>query len=327
MSKELVLVLPSSFVLACYRFELEPLEAFDVRRGIGNALRGGLGYTFKRLACAEPWLCDDRCVRPDRSPYGYIFETAPPEGSEVLRKNQAVPRPFVIEPPRTTVNASSEGTGVSFNILLVGRAIQYATHFVWVFKELGRIGLGSQRGKYRLRRVDTFHPFLGHVQRVYDERSPDTIHQVQLAVSAAEVETQAARLPYEELGLEFVTATRLIFCGKPVRQPPFHLVVRRLLDRVSSLSYFHCGERWETGFKEIVAHAEDVQLVESNTEWVTKSRFSGRQRQQVPLSGFTGTAAYQGDLAPYRALLLLGSLVHIGKATVFGNGKYLIGNS
>jgi hypothetical protein len=44
----------------------------------------------------------------------------------------------------------------------------------------------------------------------------------------------------------------------------------------------------------------------------------------MKMGGFVGEAVYKGDLTEFRPLLVLGQLVHIGKACVFGNGRYEI---
>ena len=42
----------------------------------------------------------------------------------------------------------------------------------------------------------------------------------------------------------------------------------------------------------------------------------------MKLGGFVGQVTYAGDLEPFLPLLRLGTLVHIGKGTTFGLGKY-----
>ena len=92
-------LLPDNFTLAYYRLTLEALETLHLPAFKGSALRGGFGHTFKRLVCAQPRQCQKYCQVGNVCPYGYIFETAPPDDSEVLRTFNEVPRPFVITVP------------------------------------------------------------------------------------------------------------------------------------------------------------------------------------------------------------------------------------
>ncbi len=293
--------LPASFSAARHRLTLEALEPLHLPPFKGSALRGGFGITFKRLVCANAWPCGERCEGGNACPYGYIFETKPPEGSDALKKNEHVPHPFVIEPPADSRAEYAPGEQLIFDVVLVGKAQEYMDYFAVTFKELGRAGLGRGRGKFRVAKI----------------KALDTL-------TTSDLEARAAELPTGQIRLRFLTPTRLVHDKEMVQDPPFHVLVRRLLDRVSSLSYFHCGERWETDFKGLIAQAEQVELAEARTRWVQVERFSGRQQERVSLGGFVGEVAYKGDIAPFRALLLLGSLAHVGKATVFGNGKYEI---
>jgi CRISPR/Cas system endoribonuclease Cas6 (RAMP superfamily) len=134
----------------------------------------------------------------------------------------------------------------------------------------------------------------------------------------------AAALPADEIRLRFLTPTRLIQGGDTVERPPFHVLARRLLDRVDSLSYFHCGERWQADFRALGQQAEEIEMAECHTRWMQVERYSGRQQERVSLGGFVGEVVYRGDLAPFRSLLVLGTLIHVGKATIFGNGLYEI---
>jgi hypothetical protein len=315
----------SSFRLAQYRLTLEALDPLHLPPFKGSALRGGFGYTFKRLVCFQSKPCGKRCELGNACPYGYIFETAPPEGTEVLSKNAYVPRPFVIEPPDDPRTLIPSGERLSFGLTLVGRGINYLPYFIAVFRELGRAGLGRSRGKYRLLAMDAVSPLDGATAPVYRSQD-DTIRTANLAVSGDAITTHATTLPADRLHLRFLTPTRLIYRKKPVQDPPFHVLVRRLLDRVSSLSYFHCGQRWETDFKGLIEQAKAVRLAECDTRWENVERYSGRQKARLSLGGFVGDVVYEGDVAPFRSLLLLGSLVHVGKGTVFGNGKYGVGS-
>ena len=54
------------------------------------------------------------------------------------------------------------------------------------------------------------------------------------------------------------------------------------------------------------------------------SHVSSRQKRRMPLSGFKGKLTLHGVPEEIRALLMLGSLVHIGKQATYGHGWYRI---
>jgi hypothetical protein len=324
MSEDAFSTLAVGFTLAQYQLTIEALEPLHLSPFKGSALRGGFGHTFKRLACSQPWPCGDRCQLGNACAYGYIFETAPPDDSEVLRTFGDVPRPFVIEPPDDRRTLIPAGERLIFGLTLVGRGIKYLPHFVAVFCELGRVGLGRTRGKYRLLAADALSPYNGATVAVYraeDER----VMSANSTINGEAIAAHAATMPADRLALEFLTPARLKHEGRWVQQgPPFDALVKTLLGRVSSLSYFHCGQRLEADFRGLIDRAAGVRIARSESQWEDWSRFSGRQQQRVEMGGLVGRVTYEGDLGDYLPLLALGELVHVGKGTVFGNGQYRI---
>jgi hypothetical protein len=384
------LSLPSGFKLARYRFTLEALEPLHLPPFKGSALRGGFGHTFKRLVCfsskgtypqgafpgprsgapgrggsGQPKPCGARCQVGNACPYGYIFETAPPADSEVLRTIKEVARPFVIQPPLDRREVIPAGERLTFGLVLIGQGINYLPYFIAAFRELGRAGLGRARGKYWLLALDaisTLSPALplrgggsaplslegrgaggegvspapsqgegwgggGDIIIPIYRAADETIRAVNATISADLITARAATLPADGVTLEFMTPTRLKHKGRWVDDgPPFHVLLRRLLDRVSSLSYFHCGQMFEADFRGLIERAAGVRIARAQTRWEDWARFSGRQKQRVEMGGLVGWVTYSGDLSEYRPLLALGELVHVGKGTVFGNGRYVVGS-
>lgn len=70
-----------------------------------------------------------------------------------MRKYEAAPHPFVIEPPLERKRGYKPGEGITFGLTLVGRAIDYLPYFIYTFNELGKTGLGKGRGKFELKAV------------------------------------------------------------------------------------------------------------------------------------------------------------------------------
>jgi hypothetical protein len=319
--------IPPAFTLAHYRLTLEALESLELPPFKGSALRGGFGHTFKRLACAEPWPCGDRCQRGNACPYGYIFETAPSENTEVLSTFQDAPRPFIIEPPDDQRTRIPSGERLTFGLALVGHAIRFLPYFLAVFRELGRTGLGRNRGQYHLLAMDAVSPYGDKTVSVYRDED-QIVRDVDAVVGSDAITAGASTLPTDQITLTFLTPARLKHRGRWVKHgPPFDALIKTLLGRISSLSYFHCGQRFETDFRGLIDRAAEVRVARCETRWEDWSRFSGRQKQRVEMGGLVGRIIYEGDLSDYLPLLALGELVHVGKGTVFGNGQYRIAGS
>lgn len=294
--------IPAAFTLTKYRLTLQAVERLDLQPFVGNTLRGGFGHTFKRLDCTQPWPCDKYCKAGNGCAYGYIFETAPPDGTEVLRKVENVPRPFVIEPPTTPQAHIERGENLQFELIIIGQAIRYSQDFEIVFRELGRVGLGKAQGKYRLQSMELVK-----------------------SINTAHINRYAATLPTDRIPLNFLTPTRLKHRGRWVKSgPAFDVLIKALLSRTSSLSYFHCGERLDVDFRGLIDRAAAVNIIDNQTRWEDWSRFSGRQQQRIEMGGLLGPVTYKGNLTDYLPLLALGELIHVGKGTVFGNGQYQI---
>jgi len=317
-----------AFTLARYHLTLEAVETLHLPPFKGSALRGGFGHLFKRLVCVQPTACLQRCTLANHCPYGYIFETSPPEDAGVLRNISEIPRPFIIEPPPDKKMLFIPGETLTFGLTLVGRGIDYLPYFLAVFRELGREGLGRRRGQFRLKAVEAILP--GQAAETVYRAEDEVVRTSQLQLTGETIAARAASLILSptsnpQLTLTFLTPTRLKHQRNWVRRgPAFQALIKVLLGRISSLSYFHCGQPLELDFRGLIDQAAAIETTNCETHWEDWERFSGRQKQRIELGGLVGRVTYQGDLRPYLPFLVLGELVHVGKGAVFGNGRYRI---
>ena len=65
-------------------------------------------------------------------------------------------------------------------------------------------------------------------------------------------------------------------------------------------------------------------MADERTRWVDVVSYSSRTRQRTPIGGLVGAVTLEGDLADLRELLVWGSLIHVGKNAVKGDGWYTI---
>lgn len=303
-----------------YRFALTLEEAASLPPFKGSMLRGGFGYSFRRQVCLQRArkTCEG-CLLRNVCPYGILFEPAPPADSEVLSTQSDVPLPFVLEPPLEGKQEYESGEALAFGLTLVGRAIEHLPYFVMAFGALGRRGLGRERAKYTLSSVTAVDLLHGKTATVYSAQD-EVLRDNDLAARATALMSDGGDLPTDRLAIEFLTPTQVKHDGRFHDQPDFHVLVRALLRRTSSLAYFHCGERWETDYRGWIEQAKGVRTVGAYTSGMDVWRYSQRQGQRVSLGGPVGKMVYEGDLGPFRPLLALGEWIHVGKASVFGNG-------
>ncbi|MFZ5631591.1 MAG: CRISPR system precrRNA processing endoribonuclease RAMP protein Cas6 [Bacillota bacterium] len=292
----------------------------------GSTLRGGFGAAFRRIACSRREVRCRDCLLGTGCPYAYIFETAPPPGSEALRNYESVPRPFVLEPPLDTRIEYRPGERISFYLILIGRAAGYLPYFIVAFKELGEMGIGRGRKKYRLAEIRAVNPVNGEKRVIY-RNEDQVVRNVNLAVETdieKELKFSGKPLPGGSVSLELLTMTRIKYEDNFVHRLEFHMLVRSLLRRISSLACFHHGWELDLDFSGLIERAAEVRVVGDETRWVDWERYSSRQDGKMNLGGLVGRVTYQGQVSAFKPLLKLGELVHVGKGAVFGMGKYTI---
>jgi hypothetical protein len=89
---------PGALELYCQEVTVRFLERAIVPPYEGSMIRGA----FKESCCPFPHDNGAGCPLGDKCPYGYVFETSPPENAREFAKNREVPRPYVFEPPDGT---------------------------------------------------------------------------------------------------------------------------------------------------------------------------------------------------------------------------------
>lgn len=324
----MLIVCPADFTVASYEVVIAAgPRGLVVPPYKGSTLRGGFASTFRRLACAAHFdTCKD-CSLKDACPYHVVFETSPPPGSQALRNLSDIPRPFILEPPLEDKTDYAPGANLAFNLILTGQAIPLFPYFVVTLEELGHLGMGTGRRPFKLAEIAAFSLLDGYREIVYRGADRTIRGGEHPMTTAAEIWAAASRGAGEKwsgrVQLSFLTPTRITHQANFARVPEFHVVIRNLLRRISSLAYFHNGHVWEVDFAGIIQEATRVALVENRTCWQDWQRYSSRQDKKIPLGGLVGEAVYDGVPGEFWPLLRLGEVLHVGKGVVFGLGKYI----
>ena len=297
---------------ARFRLDLTAIDRLRLPPYKGSTFRGAFGHTFKRLVCVKRDLDCATCLICDRCVYYYVFET-PFSGEGDARGYAFAPHPFVVEPPEETREIYEPGDELRVGLVLVGRALDYLPYFIYAFEEMGRRGMGVERGKAALQRV------LAGGQCIYQTDTGQLAPDYPVCAGPPDGEAVGTRLR-----LRLHTPIRLKAAGRYTSRLDFALLVRALLRRTSDLARFHCGAELDLDYRPWIERAAEVSAVATTLRWHDWERYSQRQEQKMKLGGLVGEVEFAGEWAPFLPLLRLGADLHVGKGTGFGLGRYEI---
>lgn len=314
--------LPETLPLLRARVTLRLLEATTLPAYKGSLLRGGFGYAFQQTCCPTScWNQLDSCTLPTICPFRWVFATPHPPDVRSFHDLRDVPRPFVIEPPEDGRRSYAAGDALEFQLILIGRSITYLPYFFFGFERLGQMGLGRDHARARLERVEALDPWQAIGQVIYqDGKVIDT--SVMPYYTNEIITARAAKLP-SDLQLTLHTPLRLKARGDYLTTIDLPAIIQGICWRLSALNTFHGDARWSIDHRALVDLARPVRVENTLTQWVDWERTSTRhaEPQRMKLGGIIGRATLRDVPPSLRTLLLAGSLVHIGKACVFGHGR------
>jgi hypothetical protein len=315
---------PESLPLLRARVTLRLLEDAVFPAYKGGMLRGGFGYAFQRASCPQPcWGAAATCAIDTICPYRWVFETPHPPGISHLHDLKDVPRPFVIEPPGDSRTRYAAGDVLEFGLVLIGRGIEYLPYFLFSFEQLGQLGLGRQRTRARLERVEALQPWQPVGQVIYQDGHVLSTASELLVIDAAAIKARAEALP-PDLHLHLRTPLRIKTHGAWLRSIEPAALVRAICWQLNALATFHGDGPWSVNHRGLVEQASHITVEQAQVRWVDWERTStrGPQPQKMTLGGIVGSAVLRGVSLDVRTVLLAGSLVHVGKACTFGHGGY-----
>ncbi len=314
--------------LDCLFAETRSLRVvFEARHSVGfpryrgATFRGAFGYAYREISCAlRRKECGD-CLLRTHCAYPYVFETAPRPGAKVMPGYNRVPNPYVISPDIEDRRSSVKpGEEFSFDLVLIGqKARELLPYFVYALDRMGEAGIGKGKGKARVARIEA--------------ENDSGAYEVICRGGEGTIRTCSARRLREDppaarrIVLRFQTPLRIKTQGGLCTRLDFSTLVRSLFRRAGLLSYFHCGGAppWERDIRPLLDEAAAVSADTDEMRWHEWERYSTRQKTAMTFGGLMGRVVFEGEgLGAFLPLLRVGELVHAGKNTTFGLGRYVI---
>lgn len=296
----------------------------------GSSFRGLFGHALKRYVCPDQRVTCEACLLAEGCLYLAIFET-PASGERFSNGPNRDPHPFILLPPLDRNHVLPSKKPFFVEITLLGPAIQTIPHLTYAFKEMGKIGLGRNRISFRLTDVDVAEQSNWiPLYRVENDRLVRAKPTQKISSSTPPTPPTSQNFTSKKMVLRTLTPMRFNYKGNLVIEFSFVAFLRSLIFRLDDLARIYGSGPLPIEIPELIKKAKDIKISGLEMTWIDFIRYSNRQKGARKLGGLEGDVTLEGDLTPFLPWLQLGEIMHVGKATSFGLGKYKlsqIGNS
>jgi len=291
-------------------FTVSFLEAADLPMNKTSALRGGMGEMLLRANCIRDRRCEccdfeSECI-VRRTMYSK-FKTKP----DYVTSGDSIGYVLECEDFRTWI---PEGGRLRFQMILFGKTIVYLSQYLQAFYALGMQGLGSAYAKFRI--VSIKNTKRSELLRGNDILMRDYIvHHVSDYVAYRLEKLQKGGF---EGRLIFHSPVTLKYKNEFLKEFRIDAIMNAVKRRIVMLG---CFEEIGGSFLDSI-QLSVPEMLSQDAKNVQVRRYSSRQGAAMFLKGMKGQILLADIQKEALLLLLAGELVHIGKNTSFGFGKY-----
>lgn len=270
---------------------------------------------FKHVACKERKRQCDKCRLAERCDYTSLIEIP---RSVVLAKKMVVtspPRPFIIEPPQTTAREFAAGMPFDFNLILFGEAVDALPVFVRAMKRMGELGPGKGTALFGIKeiRVDNENIFSLSIPMREMAVMPESLHLPELAPNGKKEVS---------LRIKFKTPLRIKYQEGVEPALPFHVFVRMMLRRLSSMCACYGDGEPSYDYRGLIDYAKTSATTAARFEWFDWRRNATRQVKSLMKGCVTGNVVYTGKIDNYLPLINVCERLHAGKQATYGLGQF-----
>lgn len=290
-------------------FTLQMTEDTVMPRYKASAIRGGMGEMLLRANCIRDRNCDScdfesECI-VRRTMYSRM-EIQP----KFMSSGDSVGYVTECEDYREEFRKGEEW---KFNLILFGKNIVYFSQYMSALYALGMNGLGKEHSRFE-------------IVSVTNTRGRELLKGNNIAMSEYSVETVADYIEYRKNHIKkkplsgeikFKTPLTVKFRGEMLNAFAIEPVYEAARRRVYMLD---CFEGIES--EELLSEVKLPSVTAEEHNSVSVKRYSTHKESSMRLQGIEGMMKVDSMPEDLLNILLAGELVHIGKNTSFGFGRY-----
>ena len=318
-------MIPLELDILCLRFSIQTETEMQLGGFPGTTIRSALASAFRRIVCVTNLPACVQCPALLRCTYPSLFEAKTPIAHERRLKGVSdAPNPYIIhlnEPPRTHIR---KGERFTFDVHLFGNGRHYVPDLIFAVQRMQNTGISKGwkkgKGRFTLKQVSCIQEASEYL--IFNQ-GEERLRALPPSIPLKTVIESPEKERVDALRVTFETPLRISRKRKWVS--PSDLTLDHLLvgleRRVGILSHIYgggCTIDWGA-VRQVV---EGLQMNKRSLRWNKQSRYSSRQKQEMPMGGIVGTFDILGKNAgKVLPILKIGQFVHIGKATTMGMGQ------
>ncbi|MCR5324954.1 MAG: CRISPR system precrRNA processing endoribonuclease RAMP protein Cas6 [Lachnospiraceae bacterium] len=293
------------------RVDIQFLNNCELPVSKTSAIRGGIGDAMLRIKCTNEGNCEGCDLNNSCDVRNFMYsqiENAPPD----MKTNPSLG--YVIECEDYSESFEKDDQ-MKFYVILFGENISRISLLRDAIIDFGKTGLGVHRSKFEMIGFtddDTGQSFLEQ------DLSDESMIKGKKVIDY--VEKRIKRLEKSETYLiNFKTAVTIKENGTILKDLTASGLCNSLLRRIYMLNmYEHITDK-PPDFGQ-----DHPVIVRQNMRPIAMPRFSGAKNQKMYLNGIKGSVVLSNVSDEWLALLLAGELLHVGKNTSFGFGRYTV---
>lgn len=292
------------------RFDVEMSEDTIMPRSKVSALRGGMGEMLLRQNCVRDRKCEECRFKKVCVVWHTLYSSMEKTPGYVTGKESVG---YLIE-CSDYKEEYLRGDHFTFDLILFGDSIAFFNQFLQAFSQLGMVGIGKNRSTYRITEVRNTRGY-----RIISENTVD-MREYRITSLSDYISRRKQELS-EQVGsyiVKFLTPLCMKYQGEFMVEFQTEALFSGILRRLQMLNYYESYE------PDIPTLEDCPEILSQTVKWAGTERYSSTQDAKMKLRGIKGEIVMSDMSEEYLDLLLVGELIHIGKNTSFGFGKYIV---
>lgn len=281
-----------------------------------SAIRGGMGEMLLRMNCIRDRQCESCDFEPEcivqRTMYSK-FEKTP----KFVTTGGSIGYVLECEDDRRYFR---RGETLDFYLILFGKTIVYLNQFVQAFQEMGiRSGIGKSHARFLISDIKNTEGQSVLMNNVLDMRKCI----VHVLYDYLLFRTMWSDITRQGNRIVFRSPLTLKYQNEFLQEFRLNAIVNAVVRRIYMLD---CFEGIESDIYEKYNYGGIIvpEFLQQENYSVRVCRYSTRKNEKMILKGIKGHALLPKLTEDIWQILIVGELIHIGKNTSFGFGRYVI---